>query len=307
MHLCLSGNPNCSGINPCPDCFEAVKQRIIVKSMIMVGGPFLDRNSNLPGAFLNGIMVAWTEFLGEISITTRPNPTLNGAQEFTGSPGTIGHGIIRRGPPMAPPIGQPPMGSPMNGPPMEHMMNPPMGGQQGVFPQEGMGPPPMTMKQQGMPPEGFRHPPMQEMAEAPPPNMMSSMGDEQVPMNFSRGGFQSVSYSGHIPQIIESVPQPPVVESIPEPDSGPVDQLKVLTEYNKEIAKAESSSSKLSDDDKPLITSKRKSEKKLAVTEKASPSNNEVTHATSNHAQEGNQEHNEQEKSDPGNTPEQRH
>lgn len=82
MHLCLSGNPYCSGINPCPKCFATVRIRILSRAMATVGGPFTDPDwaPLLPQAVLDcwrAELVALGPQLQQ-TLTTPPQPEAAG-------------------------------------------------------------------------------------------------------------------------------------------------------------------------------------------------------------------------------------
>lgn len=82
MHLCLSGNPECSGCSPCHACFEFIKQRVVVPSMLRVGGPFTDGNAPWPAMFLQSFVSSWRHaFHTEAMPALKEKQTLNAAEE----------------------------------------------------------------------------------------------------------------------------------------------------------------------------------------------------------------------------------
>lgn len=74
LHLCLSGNPACSGINPCDACHQVYVSTILPKAM--VGGGFNGSHAQA-GAFFQAYGQARAEVLQ--AIARQVQPTLNGA------------------------------------------------------------------------------------------------------------------------------------------------------------------------------------------------------------------------------------
>src|SRR5262249_48900876 len=67
VRLCLTGTAACTGANPCPGCFQLVLQRIVPRAMARAGGPFSERDSPWPEAFLRGFIGAWQENLVDVA------------------------------------------------------------------------------------------------------------------------------------------------------------------------------------------------------------------------------------------------
>lgn len=74
LHICLSGNPACSGINPCDACHQVYVSTILPKAMVMGG---FNGSQAQAAAFFHGYKVARHEVLQHIA--SQIQPTLNGA------------------------------------------------------------------------------------------------------------------------------------------------------------------------------------------------------------------------------------
>lgn len=73
LHICLSGNPACSGINPCDACHQVYLQTILPKAMVMGG---FNGSRAQAGAFFAGYGAARQEVLRHLAAQIQP--TLNG-------------------------------------------------------------------------------------------------------------------------------------------------------------------------------------------------------------------------------------
>ncbi len=74
LHICLSGNPACSGVNPCEACHKVYVSTILPKAMV-AGGFNGDRAQAV--AFFQGYALARQEVL--LHLASQIPPTLNGA------------------------------------------------------------------------------------------------------------------------------------------------------------------------------------------------------------------------------------
>ncbi len=75
LHICLSGNPACSGINPCDACHDVWKTVILPKAMVMGG---FNGSKAQAAAFFHGYALARQEVLQHLAAQIQP--TLNGAE-----------------------------------------------------------------------------------------------------------------------------------------------------------------------------------------------------------------------------------
>jgi len=74
LHICLSGNPACSGINPCDACHQVYVTTILPKAMVAGG---FNGSQVQAQAFFQGYGVARREVLQHLA--RQLQPTLNGA------------------------------------------------------------------------------------------------------------------------------------------------------------------------------------------------------------------------------------
>lgn len=89
LHICLSGNPACSGINPCDACHQVYTATILPKAMVMGG---FNGSQAQAAAFFQGYAMARREVLQHLAAQLQP--TLNGADpreaETAAPPGEAG-------------------------------------------------------------------------------------------------------------------------------------------------------------------------------------------------------------------------
>lgn len=79
-HLCLSGNPDCSGCSPCAACFEFVRVRVLPHAMASVGGPFTDPHWAPP--FIHAFGKVWGHLVhAEVVPALQQKPTINASQD----------------------------------------------------------------------------------------------------------------------------------------------------------------------------------------------------------------------------------
>lgn len=78
LHICLSGNPACSGINPCDACHHVYTTRILPRAMVMGG---FNGSRAQSQAFFAGYKQARQEVLHNLAAQLQAQaPTLNGAE-----------------------------------------------------------------------------------------------------------------------------------------------------------------------------------------------------------------------------------
>lgn len=75
VHICLGGNPSCSGINPCEACHHVYTTTILPRAMVAGG---FNGSRTQASAFFHGYGVARQEILANIAAQIQP--TLNGAE-----------------------------------------------------------------------------------------------------------------------------------------------------------------------------------------------------------------------------------
>lgn len=75
LHLCLSGNPACSGINPCDACHQVYVTTILPKAMVAGG---FNGSRQQAAAFFQGYGASRQEVLQHLA--RQVQPTLNGAE-----------------------------------------------------------------------------------------------------------------------------------------------------------------------------------------------------------------------------------
>lgn len=74
LHICLSGNPACSGINPCDACHQVYTSTILPKAMVAGG---FNGSRAQAAAFFQAYAMARHEVLQHLA--SQIQPTLNGA------------------------------------------------------------------------------------------------------------------------------------------------------------------------------------------------------------------------------------
>lgn len=73
MRLCVSSTPECSGLNPCIECFDIIRTRVLPKAMAATGGPYTDPEWGPP--LIHNFVPAWREII--LQIGPQLQPTLN--------------------------------------------------------------------------------------------------------------------------------------------------------------------------------------------------------------------------------------
>jgi hypothetical protein len=59
--FCISNTPNCSGLQPCAQCWNIIRTVVVPRTMAQVGGPLTERGSAIPALFIAAFMKAWGE------------------------------------------------------------------------------------------------------------------------------------------------------------------------------------------------------------------------------------------------------
>lgn len=87
QHICCSGNPSCSGINPCAACMDQIvfgapapnhpPSSILTRAMAAAGGPFVD--PDWAGHFIRTLVAEWRSTMAHIASLVQP--TLNAKSE----------------------------------------------------------------------------------------------------------------------------------------------------------------------------------------------------------------------------------
>lgn len=75
LHICLSGNPACSGINPCDACHQVYTSVVLPKAMVAGG---FNGSHTQAAMFFQAYKLARQEVL--LSLAQQIQPTLNGAE-----------------------------------------------------------------------------------------------------------------------------------------------------------------------------------------------------------------------------------
>lgn len=86
-HLCLSGNPECSGCSPCAACYEFVRVRVLPSVMASVGGPYTDPQWAPP--FIHAFGKTWAHL-----VHTEVVPALQQRQTLNASPEARVEGVM---------------------------------------------------------------------------------------------------------------------------------------------------------------------------------------------------------------------
>lgn len=87
MHVCLSGDPSCSGLLPCQFCWDTIKQRILPRAMVATDQQVqqaIFTHPQLGAIFLEAFIESWRSIQQEAEPHLKPTatqPTLNAQEE----------------------------------------------------------------------------------------------------------------------------------------------------------------------------------------------------------------------------------